>query len=89
MVTLESILHLLRRKDGFVVVDLKDAYFHVTIHPRHRKYLWLIFQDNIYQVRALLFGPSTPPQTFMNCMAPVAAYLRLQGIQVFPYIIGW
>ncbi|XP_078243361.1 uncharacterized protein LOC144587247 [Pogona vitticeps] len=89
MVTLESILHLLRQGDWFVVLDLKDAYFHVTIHKSHRKYLRLLFNNTIFQFLALPFGLSTAPRTFTTCMAPVAAYLRLQGIQVFPYINDW
>ena len=72
-----------------MVVDLKDAYFHVTIHQKYRKYLRLIFKDTIYQFVALPFGLSLAPRTFTKCMAPVAAYLRLQGIQIYPYIDDW
>ena len=75
MVTLEGIVHLLKEGDWFVVVDLKDAYFHITIHETYRKYLRLIFKDTIYQFVALPFGLSTAPRTFTKCMAPVAAYL--------------
>ena len=89
MVTLESIIHLLRQGDWFMVVDLKDAYFHITIHKSHRKYLRLLFNNIVYQFAALPFGLSTAPRTFTKCMAPVAAYLRLQGIQVYPYIDDW
>ena len=59
MVTLEAIIHLLKRGDWFVVVDLKDAYFHIIIHQKYRKYLRLIFMDTIYQYVALPFGLST------------------------------
>ena len=89
MVTLEAIIHLLRQGDWFVVVDLKDAYFHITIHKNHRKYLRLFFNNTVYQFVALPFGLSTVPRTFTKCMAPVAAYLRLRGIQVYPYIDDW
>ena len=84
MVTLEAIIHLLKRGDWFVV-DLKDAYFHITIHQKYRKYLRLIFMDTIYRYVALPFGLSTAPRTFTKCMAPVAAYLCLQGIQITLY----
>ena len=89
MVTLESITHLLKRKHWFVLIDLKDAYFHITIHPDHRRFLRFVFQNTIYQYLALPFGLATAPRTFTKCMAPVAAYLRLNGIHVFPYIDDW
>ncbi|XP_078241458.1 uncharacterized protein LOC144586699 [Pogona vitticeps] len=89
MMTLESIIHLLREGDWFVVVDLKDAYFHITTHRSHRKYLRLLFNNTVYQLVALPFGLSTAPRTFTKCMAPVAAYLRLQGVQIYPYIDDW
>uniref|UniRef100_A0ABM5G4X1 ribonuclease H n=1 Tax=Pogona vitticeps TaxID=103695 RepID=A0ABM5G4X1_9SAUR len=89
MVTLEGIIHLLKKGDWFVVVDLKDAYFHITIHQKYRKYLRLSFMDTICQYVVLPFGLSTAPTTFTKCMALVAAYLRLQGIQMYPYIDDW
>ena len=89
MVTLESIIHLLKQNDWFVVIDLKDAYFHISIHPSNRKFLRFIFLDTIYQYQVLSFGLATAPRTFTKCMAPVAAYLRLHGVQVFPYINDW
>ena len=89
MVTLDSIIHLLRKKNWFMVIDLKDAYFHITIHPNHRKYLRFIFQNTIYQFRALPFGLLTAPRTFTKCMPPVAAYLHLHKIHVYPYIDDW
>ena len=72
-----------------MVIDLKDTYFHITIHPDHRRFLRFIFQDTLYQFLALPFGLATAPRTFTKCMAPVAAYLRLNGVHVFPYIDDW
>ena len=89
MVTLESIVHLLRRQDWFTVIDLKDAYFHISIHQHHRKFLRFIFQNIIYQFCALPFELSIVPCTFMKCMAPVVVFLRLHNIKVFPYIDDW
>ena len=89
MVTIETILHLLRQGDWFVVIDLQDAYFHISIHPQHQKYLRFYFQDTIFQFSALPFGLCTAPRTFTKCMAPVAAYLRLHNIAIYPYIDDW
>ena len=89
MVTLESIIPLLKRKDWFVVTDLKDAYFHISIHPCYQKYLRFFFVDTPYQLCALPFRLSKAPRTFTKCIAPIAAYFRLHNIVIFPYIDDW
>lgn len=48
MVILQEILPLLQKGDFMTSVDLKDAYFHIPIHPAHRKYLRFQFQGNQY-----------------------------------------
>ena len=49
----------------------------------------LHFNGITYQFSAFLFGLSTAPRIFTKCMAPVAAFLRLHGINIYPYIDGW
>ncbi|KAJ7319783.1 hypothetical protein JRQ81_019294, partial [Phrynocephalus forsythii] len=49
MVTFEKIIPLLRRGDWFGVVDLKDAYFHILIHPAHLHLLRFAIGEDIYQ----------------------------------------
>ncbi len=44
MLTLKHILTCVRNQDWFVAIDLKDAYFHVSILPRHRPFLRFAFE---------------------------------------------
>ncbi|KAI2655569.1 enzymatic polyprotein [Labeo rohita] len=39
MLTFNQVVSQIRSEDWFVTVDLKDAYFHVSILPQHRKFL--------------------------------------------------
>jgi len=42
-------------------LDLKDAYFHVPIHPESRRYLRFLHQGIVWQFKALPFGLNTAP----------------------------
>ncbi|XP_069505068.1 uncharacterized protein [Ambystoma mexicanum] len=46
MVTLSQVLQALRLQDWLVSLDLKDAYFHVPIHPKHKKYVRFAVGDS-------------------------------------------
>ena len=56
MLTQRRILGSVRHQDWFVVIDLKDAYFHVSILPRHRPFLRFAFEGRAYQYKVLPFG---------------------------------
>ncbi|KAI2643946.1 ORF V: Enzymatic polyprotein [Labeo rohita] len=61
MLTLKHILTYVRFQDWFVAIDLKDAYFHVSILPRHRPFLRFAFEGRAYQYKVLPFGLSLSP----------------------------
>ncbi|KAL0187634.1 hypothetical protein M9458_014733, partial [Cirrhinus mrigala] len=69
-------------EDWFVTIDLKDAYFHVSILPQHRK-------GEAYQYRVLPFGLALSPRTFTKCVDAALVPLRLQGIRILNYIDDW
>ncbi len=79
----------IRSKDWFVTIDLKDAYFHVSIRPCHRKFLRFAFGGKAYQYRVLPFGLALSPRTFTKVVDAVLAPLRLQGIRILNYIDDW
>ena len=71
-------------KDAWMAnLDLKDAYFHILIHPGSRKYLRFRVQGVNYQFRALPFGLSLAPYVFtqvVNSVLPSAGkthYLKI------------
>ena len=47
-----------------VSLDLEDAYFHVAIDLRNRKYLRFAYDSTVYQFQVHPFGLSTAPRTF-------------------------
>lgn len=89
MTTLQSILPLLLHRTWLATIDSKDAYFHIDIVPEHRKSLWFAVGDTHLQYKSLPFGINTAPRVLTKTMVVIAAYLRLQGILIFPYIDDW
>ncbi|XDV14274.1 hypothetical protein PO909_002450 [Leuciscus waleckii] len=89
ILTLKQIVSQIRSEDWFVTIDLKDAYFHVSILPQHRKFLRFAFGGEAYQYRVLPFGLALSPRTFTKCMDAALVPLRLQGIRILNDIDDW
>ncbi|KAI2644656.1 Transposon Ty3-G Gag-Pol polyprotein [Labeo rohita] len=89
MLTLKQVVSQIRSKDWFVTIDLKDAYFHISILPQHRKFLKFAFGGEAYQYRVLPFGLALSPRTLIKCVDAALTSLRLQGIRILNYIDDW
>ncbi|KAI2646582.1 enzymatic polyprotein [Labeo rohita] len=89
MLTINQVVSQIRSEDWFVMIDLKDAYFHVSILPQHRKFLRFAFRGKAYQYRVLPFGLALSPRTFTKCVDAALAPLRLRGIRTLSYIDDW
>ncbi len=89
MLTIKQVVSQNRSEDWFVTIDLKDAYFHVSILPQHRKFLRFAFGGEAYQYRVLPFSLALSPRTFTKCVDAALAPLRLQGIHILNYIDDW
>jgi hypothetical protein len=89
MLTVNQVVSQIRSEDWFVTIDLKDAYFHVSILPSHRKFLRFAFGGKAYQYRVLPFGLALSPRTFTKCVDAALVPLRLQGIRILNYIDDW
>lgn len=72
MQTNSSVLSAISQEDWMVLIDMKDAYFHIPIYRDSRKFLRFVFQDKVFQFRALCFGLSTAPQVFTRVLAPLS-----------------
>jgi hypothetical protein len=70
-------------------IDLKDAYFHIPIHPGYRKFLRFQVLGKVYQFRALPFGLNTAPRLFTKLGTQVKELGIKYGIQVHQYIDDW
>lgn len=73
-------------RENDVMLDMKDAYFSISIAEEHRKYLRFIFNDLLYEFQCLPFGLSTAPRTFTKVLKPVIAMLRQRGSRVIIYL---
>jgi hypothetical protein len=91
METLRSILQTLQLDDWLYSLDLKDAYLHVPIHVKHRKYLRFAYLDDqgqtlVFQWNVLPFGLSSSPRVFTKLLIPVVKHLHKQGHRLNPYL---
>ncbi len=89
MLTMRTIMSQVQEGDWFVTIDLKDAYFHIQVVQRHRRFLRFAFGGKAYQYNVLPFGLALAPRTFTKCMDAALAPLRLQGIRVLNYLDDW
>ncbi len=89
MLTMKTIMSQIQGGDWFVTIDLNDAYFHIQVVQRHRKFLRFAFGGKAYQNKVLSFGLALAPRTFTKCMDAALAHLRFQGIRVLNYLYDW
>ncbi len=68
MLTLKTTMSQIRAGDWFVTIDLKDAYFHIQVVRRHRKFLRFAFGGKAYKHKVLPFGLALAPRMFTNYM---------------------
>ncbi len=77
MLTIRQVVTQIRSEDWFVPIYLEDAYFHISILPTHRKFLWFAFGGKAYQYRVLPFALALSPRTFTKCVDATFALLWL------------
>ncbi|XP_030219303.1 uncharacterized protein LOC115548682 [Gadus morhua] len=89
MLTASDTLRVVARGEWFTTLDLRDAYFHVPIAPRHQHFLRFAFRGRHFQFRVLPFGLSLSPRVFTRVVAAALAPLQKQGTKVLPYLDDW
>ena len=77
---------LLHIEDWLIMIDLKDAYFSISVSQVHRKFLCFQGGDKHYQFNFLPFGLSSAPWVFTKTLRPVVAFRRELGMQLIIYI---
>ena len=82
-------LQVVSRNQWFVTLDLREACFHVTVHPVHWQYLRFAFEGRAYEFMVLPFGLSLAPRTFTKCMDAVLASLTYRGLLILNYLDDW
>ncbi len=59
MLTMKTIMSQVQEGDWFVTIDLKDAYFHIQVVQRHRRFLRFGFGGKAYQYKVHVWPASS------------------------------
>ena len=83
---IQTFKSLVKRGDWLVKVDLTDAYFSVSIHQDHRRFLCFTLGEKTYQFTCLPFGLTSAPWVFTKTLKPIAALGRELGFRLVIHI---
>ncbi len=89
MLTHRRMIKCIQPQDFFAAIDLKDAYFHVSILPRHRPFLWFAFEGRAWQYRVLPFGLSLSTRVFTEVVESALTPLWEVGVRILNYLDDW
>lgn len=89
METAQSIRVSIQEGDWSTSIDLSDAYYHLVIHSRDRKFLRFRWQGTVFQFRALPFGLSLAPWLFTRVVRELLLHLRSKGMRIRAYLDVW
>ena len=89
METQRKVKDAIQLNDWAFSLDLTDAYLHILIHYRSRKFLRFTLRGRVYQFKALPFSLSTSPFVFTHLMEVIATFLRRRAITLHPYLDDW
>ncbi|XDV43566.1 hypothetical protein PO909_012030 [Leuciscus waleckii] len=89
MLMAKRIFECVRPQDWFAAIDLKDAYFHVSILPRHRPFLRFAFEGRAYRYAVLPFGLALSPRVFTKVVEAAFVPLWEHGVRILNYLDDW
>ena len=89
METPETIRLSLQKGEWVTSLDFSDAYFHIPIGQRSRKFLRFFLHSQAYQFTALPFGLSTAPLEFTKVAKEVKLMAQARGIRIHQYLDDW
>ena len=89
METPETIRLSLQKGEWVTSLDFSDAYFHIPIGQRSRKFLRFFLHSQAYQYTALPFGLSTAPLEFTKVAKEVKLMAQARGIRIHQYLDDW
>ena len=69
-----------------VTLDLKEAYYHVPMHPRLHKFLALTCWGKLFYFKVLPFGLAPAPWVFQSLMSFPVTRLQADGVRILSYL---
>lgn len=85
MEDIRTCTRLLCKNSFMTTIDLKEAYFLVSVAYKHRKFLRFYYQQ-FYEFTALPYGLCTAPSVFTKLLKPVISYIRSLGYTIVIYL---
>ncbi|KAG6939132.1 hypothetical protein G0U57_003101, partial [Chelydra serpentina] len=89
MVTLAAIIPSLEKGMWFRALNMKDAYFHVDIHPAHRCFLRFMVGSHHFQYKVFPFRIVTTPKSLYQDILGTGSPCQMMCLIVFPYFNDW
>ena len=86
MDSLKTVTDLMTQGCFMASVDIKDAYYTVSIAAEHQKYLKFRWRDKLYQYTCLPNGLASASRIFTKLLKPVLSILRQKGYLSSSYI---
>ena len=83
---INTVSDLIQPHDQLVTVDIKNGFYHVSIHEDFRDYLGIYFEGVYYRWTVLPFGLNCSPYFFNKVLRPVIEHLRSLGLRVTVFV---
>ena len=83
-------MHILKEfflpRDLMCEIDLKSAYFKVSLHPKSRKYVRFLCSGSMYKFLCLCFGLGLAPLVFTKLIKIPISLLRKLSVRIVVYL---
>ena len=86
MESIHNVLEIITPHAYMASIDLKDAFYSISVTPEHRKYLKFKFLNNTYQFNVMPFGYGPAMRIFTKTMKAVFRHLRQKGHKSVIYV---
>nr|CAH7719004.1 unnamed protein product [Callosobruchus chinensis] len=81
-----TVSKLLNYRAYLAKIDLKDAYFLLSVQKKYRKYLRFKFMNRLYEFNSLPFGLNIAPFIFTKVLKQAISFLRKLNILLVFYL---